>query len=115
MRIIKTKYGIASRVGDDIFISKDLMKYPNLYWAVLDHELEHSSGWTLHDLWMDLTNKHLKEVNKEYYRFVLTHPKSWTEFFPINIQKGIVTFNINLFLFYGVFLILGRLLWLLTM
>jgi len=111
MKIIKTKYGIASRVGDDIFINKELLKYPKLYWAILDHEMSHTSGWTLHDLKIDLTNKHLNGLKKDYYNFILTHPKSWTEFLPINLYKGNVSFNLTLIIFYSLFLIFGGLIW----
>lgn len=113
MRIIKTNYGIASRTGNTIFINKELDKYPNLKQAILTHELSHTSGWSWHDFKIDLTNKHLKEVDGDYYKFILTHPKSWTEFLPINIYKGNISFNLTLIIFYSIFLILGGLIWLL--
>lgn len=81
--IIQTKWGLASRVGNKIYISQDIDKYSVLYFKLLEHELEHSDGYKLHDVLMDLKGKHLRDVKKEYYKFLFTHPRTWVMFLPI--------------------------------
>jgi hypothetical protein len=87
IKIYKINYGIACRIGDNIYINKELENYPLLHDSILAHEFTHSSKFNKNDLLIDLNNKHLKGLKKEYYSFILTHPSSWTEFFPFGVYN----------------------------
>lgn len=77
------KYGIACRIGNKIYLNERLKSIPELHRAILSHEIRHTSGFTLTDLMMDINNKYLKRVKREYYKFILRNPSSWIEFLPI--------------------------------
>lgn len=84
---MKIKYSpnvIGCRIGDEIYLNPALKECPKLYTAILKHEKNHSSGLRLKDLKMDLNNNELKGVKKEYYTFLLKHPKSLLSFLPIS-------------------------------
>jgi hypothetical protein len=81
-------YGIACRIGNRIYINSKMKDYPELYEKVLQHELEHSSGYNKKDIYMDLDNKHLNGLKKQYYSFILKNPSSWVEFFPGWFYEG---------------------------
>jgi hypothetical protein len=87
-------FGIASRIGDTIYINENLKKHNlSLYQAILDHEKEHSSGFELKDITLDLRNSHLKGNKLKYYGFILKNPGTLIEFVPIYRYDG--TFVIN--------------------
>jgi hypothetical protein len=88
IKVNKINYGIACRIGDNIYLNRKLENYPLLYDTILSHEFSHSSGFNKNDLLIDLNNKHLKGYKKEYYSFILTHPSSWTEFLPFGVYKN---------------------------
>ena len=50
MNVKEINYGTGNRVGDTIYINKDLKKYPGLYEAVLAHEMKHTGGFKLKDI-----------------------------------------------------------------
>lgn len=81
-------YGIACRIGNRIYINKKLRKYPKLYKAIFNHELDHSSGYTKKDIVMDLHNNHISELKYQYYEFILSHPSSWVELLPGWFYEG---------------------------
>jgi hypothetical protein len=111
MLIKKTHYGIASRVGDTIYINEALEnKYPRLYQALITHEQNHSGSISLKDLFIDVGNVELKDLKKEYYSFILTHPSSWSEFLPFWIIEGKFQINITLLVFYIIVVFFGVLL-----
>jgi len=88
---MKTKYidwGIGNRVGNTIYLNKNLKQYPRLHKAILEHEKNHSDDWELKDLVMDLQIDELKGLKGKYYWFVLTHPKSWVNFLPVMKIEG---------------------------
>jgi len=82
LKIKYVNYGIACRVGNNIYINNKLRGDKHLHDAILKHEKAHSSGFIWNDLVMDFNVKELKYLKKEYYRFILNNPSSWTEFFP---------------------------------
>jgi len=108
-------YGIASRIGDCIYVHTDLIKYPKLYNAILNHELEHTSGYCLKDLALDFRNKGLSGHKKDYWKFMFTTPSAWLQLSPLLMYDKKTTFDITLFLFYGLAMLsiglLGLLLW----
>jgi hypothetical protein len=96
-------------------MNKDLIKYDiPLYFAIFNHELQHSSGFSFKDIKLDLKNEDLKGMKKKYYKFILKHPKSWIEFLPFWIYEGNLIINPLILCFYGIILIvLGGLFFLL--
>lgn len=81
------KHGIACRINDRIYLHRDLKHYPALQRAIIKHEKEHTDGFTKKDIIMDFKGLYLKDVKKDYYRFIFTHPSSWTMFLPIAIYE----------------------------
>ena len=75
-------YGIGCRIGNQIFLNKTLKNYPDLHDAILKHEQQHTSGFSLKDIALDLRNSHLKDKKMEYYAFIIENPSSWVEFLP---------------------------------
>ena len=83
MKIKYINHGIACRINDTIYLHKKLKKYPKLLKAILEHEQEHSFGYGWTDINLDLNGKHLQNVKKEYYKFILTTPSSLSYVLPI--------------------------------
>jgi len=88
LNIVKINYAIAFRIGNIIYLNKNLDKYPELKKAIIKHELEHTKGFGLRDIITDLKGKHLNKVKKEYYKFLFTEKKAWYQFIPILKVKG---------------------------
>ena len=93
MKIRYTDWGIACRIDKTIYINRELLWHPKLYKKILEHEQNHTNVFTIADIALDLRNKELKNVKKEYWNFILTHPKSWTEFLPFGIYNKKIVFN----------------------
>jgi len=98
MRIVKTNTGIASRVEDTIYMNKMLDRYPKLKRAILEHENNHTDGFTMKDVLLDIRMDELKGLKSEYYKFILQNPSSWIEFLPIKKYGDVVLFNLPVFL-----------------
>lgn len=81
-------WGIACRIGNTIYLNKNLLDYPILCKAILKHEYAHSPKINLNDFVIDLKGKHLNSVKKQYYKFILKNPKALLQFIPIGIYKG---------------------------
>ena len=103
--------GIACRIGDKIYLNNRLKAYPELHRAILMHENEHSSGFVWRDLILDINNKHLKDVKKDYYLFILKNPSSWTEFLPVWKYNGKWVFNPIIAFVYFFSVVWSRFLW----
>ncbi len=112
MRIKQINYGTGNRVGDTIYINKDLKKYPGLYEAVLNHEKKHTGSFELHDLSLDLINEDIKNVRGSWTRFILTHPRSWINFFPIMKLEEDWTFDLSILFVWILMIIIFSLGWL---
>ena len=96
---MKIKYSpniIGCRIGDEIFLNPALEKGSKLYTALLLHEHKHSSGFTLKDLRQDFNNRELKRVKKEYYLFLIKHPRALLMFLPISKVGKYWGFDISL-------------------
>jgi len=103
----ETKWGIASRIGNTIFVNKNLkMQDPLLFSAIIEHELSHSSGYSWKDIKLDLKNKHLRNLKKRYYKFILKNPKALVEFLPFWVYEHEVALNPLMLGVYGVFLMI---------
>lgn len=115
IKITEIDYGIACRVGNEIFINKELSKHPILYSAIVNHELEHSPGFNFNDIKLDINNKHLKGLKLQYYWFILSNPKAFVEFLPCWRYNNRLVWNPLILGLYGLFLALfGGMLWLLS-
>ena len=107
-----TKYGIASRVGDKVYLNKDLLDYPILCKALLKHEQAHTSKFAVRDIVLDLKGTHISPVKKQYYKFLFTHPKSWTQFIPVWIyNKKIVVDPIMTFVWFLMLIMIKLAVW----
>ena len=93
LKYVELSHGIASRCGDTIYYHKELPKYKKLYKQIIKHEKAHTNDFEWQDIMIDFRGKYLKGHKLEYYKFILTHPSSWTEFLPINRLNNQFTYN----------------------
>ena len=100
VEIKEVNHGIASRCGDIIRINKKLNEYPNLRQAIIDHEMSHSSNYNFDDLSMEFSIPQLRGYKLEYYKFILTHPSSWTEYLPIIIEDKKLKLSPSILIFW---------------
>jgi len=96
MKIKYIDYGIGNRIGSTIYLNKQLKSIPGLCEAIKRHEYNHCDGWNFGDFMMDLSLKELKNVRKEYYRFIITHPKTWVNYLPFMKIEGKWCFDLSL-------------------
>ena len=107
MKVKETEWGIACRIENTIYINKNLEKQDfMLYLAILNHELQHSSGYSWKDIKLDLRNEHLNGLKGKYYKFILKNPKSLVEFLPFWVYEKHFAINPSMLAIYGIFLIL---------
>lgn len=111
MRVKYINYGVGFRVGNTIYLNSALKQHPELHSAILRHEKNHTRGYSWSDIKMDIFNKELREVKREYYKFILTHPKALLNFLPVLKVGNHWAFDITLIIFYLVILISGGLIW----
>ena len=91
MIIKETDKGIGFRIGNTIYLNKNLDSHPRLKQAILSHELAHTSRFTLKDLKIDLKGAYLNTVKLDYYKFLIKYPKSLMQFLPaIKIDNNLV-------------------------
>ena len=82
-QVIRTKWGVACRIGDKVYINSSIKKNSKLYGKLLSHELKHTSGYTAKDILLDLKGEELDDVKKDYYKFIFKNPRSWVMFLPV--------------------------------
>ena len=111
MKVIEINYGTGNRVGEVIYINKDLKKYPGLYEAVLEHEKKHTGTFKWSDVVLDLFNEDIRLKKKDWLRFLRNHPKSWINFFPLIRLGGVWTFDLSIFLVWTIMILLFILGW----
>ena len=106
--VVKVDYvwwGIASRVNDTIILNKHLKtddRFKKYAEEVLEHELRHSSGYTLNDVKMDM-------LEGDFFKniwFCLNHPAGFLQFIPVSFYKKNILIDFNLILNYVLGLIL---------
>lgn len=98
-------YGIASRIGNTIYLNKDLKKNKKLHRNLLIHEKKHTNSYLWKDLNMDLNNKELKGLRMDYYKFLFSNPKAWIQYMPIWTYDKKTTWDITLIIFYLILII----------
>lgn len=97
--MIKLKYSkntVGCNVGGDIYVHPDLYNYPKLYKAILMHEAKHSNGFKLSDVAVDFFNEDLRGHKKEFYKFILKHPRVLLGWLPVTKIGKQWTFDIEM-------------------
>ena len=93
-KIVYVKNGLANFYPDRIEVSIDLKKNRKLLEYVLEHEQGHKEGF---DLIHDFSFKGIKLIP-----FMLTHPRTWIDFSPIQFKKGELIYDLNMIIQYGI-------------
>lgn len=88
MKVKHSNSTVACRIGDTIYLHPDLIKFPELYKAILRHEKQHTDTFSWKDIKLDLENTDLKPHKKIFYKFILKHPKTILGFMPITKIDG---------------------------
>lgn len=104
LKIIEVDGGIANNFGTHIEVNKNLKKYPKLYKAILDHEVEHTDKFfSKKDFKMDLiSSSNIK--NMDLLWFIKNHPKAITQFMPLWYSKrNGIYYDINMIIAYIAF------------
>jgi len=76
--------GIGYRMDNTVILNRNLLKYPEYAKKVINHELDHTSGYTMKDVNMDLWHSDLGDN----LLFCFRHPKGFLAFWPISNFKG---------------------------
>lgn len=110
--IIAVSHGVANRFSDCIEINKHLIKYPKLYYPILRHELEHSNSlFSWEDFKHDVNSE--RKINQiQMLKFMLKHPKSFTQILPIYYtrKRGFII-DINMSIVYSTMFLIGFLIY----
>lgn len=104
LKIIEVDNGIANNFGTYIEINKNLKKYPELYKAILDHEVEHTDKiFSAKDFKLDLLSA--SNINNiDLLWFIKNHPKALTQFMPLWYSKrNGFYYDINMIIAYSIF------------
>lgn len=107
MEVHKTNFGIASRVGNIIYINKRLDRNSILKEAIIKHELNHTNGFSKKDFLNDLGIEELRGLKKEYYKFIINNPTTWIEYLPIIYRNKKILINLNLSLIWLLLIVTG--------
>lgn len=92
-QVFYTKYGIANRFEDGIYLHEGLKnpKYEALRVWLVRHELAHTNtGTTRQDFAHDFADTFFKpkEISKQYFSFYFTHRWAWLQSSPVWLHKG---------------------------
>ncbi len=88
MQVKEINHGVACRIGNTIYLNKNLVRYPKLREAIMKHEEAHTNSFNLKDIKLDLGGIYLKRVKKQYYQFILENPRAMSHFSPIWMYEG---------------------------
>lgn len=111
IEITEIPWGIGCRIGNTIYLNEHLKEEPKLYDAILNHEKEHTSGFSIKDIKMDLRNHHLKGLKTDYFRWIMSNPRSLTEFLPFGVYNHKFIINPLTLAFYGAFMTILGTIW----
>ena len=87
---------IGCNVSGKIFVHPDLHRYPELYNAIIKHEKKHSNGINGRDVSIDMFNDDIKGYKKEFYKFMLLHPRTLLGYLPVNRIGKYWTFDVEM-------------------
>jgi hypothetical protein len=104
MKITYVDWNLGNNFGDEIELNKNLLKpeYKFIHDNILKHELSHTDkAFTIQDLRLDLSQSKISSL--EVLKFMVKHPKSFTQLLPLyySPKHGFV-YDINLLLIYSV-------------
>ena len=111
MKIKYINYGTGNRVGNIIYLNKDLKKYPKLHDAILKHEIKHTGMFSMFDFNLDLTNKDLAKVKNEWWSFIIKYPRAWVNFLPVLKLGSSWCFDVSIIIVWGIIIFLILLGW----
>lgn len=100
MKLFYSRNTVGCKIGNKIYIHPELYLFPNLYKAIIEHEKNHSVSYKLQDVKMDLVNEELKGHKKEFYKFIITHPRTMLGFLPIAKIGGKWVFDFTMLLLF---------------
>ena len=101
----KVKYidhSIGYRIGNIIYINKNLLKYPDFATKVIKHELEHTGKFSKHDFFIDFRDSNLWDNLK----FIIRHPKALRQLIPFGKAEGVWYYDLTYIIQYIILLIL---------
>lgn len=104
-----TNYGIGYYCSDGtIELNQNLKKYPEVHQMVLEHELGHARINNKHiDFMHDLKDSVNFKKNWMLLKFTLKHPSALLSFTPVFFEKGGVSFNWFMCLFWGFIILIA--------
>ena len=103
--------GIAFRLGDTIYLHKNLKNYPELRKVLLNHELLHTNGYAFNDFKLDSFGTDLSSVKKDYYKFMFTNKGAWKQLLPFLFIDGKIQIDYTLTILYFIGIILFIIVW----
>lgn len=100
-------HGIASRIGNNLYINKNMFHCTGFFNDVIDHELRHSGNYTKTDLAMDMFEGSLVTS----LAFCLRFPKGFSHFIPVGKNAKGWFVDINQMIVYSMMIFLGLVFW----
>lgn len=102
LKIKYVEYGLGNHFKTHIELNKELKKNELLHNYVLAHEMGHSDQFDLaHEFKIEW------KIMPSLILFVISHPKTWIDFLPIQYRKGKIIYDLNLIILYIFLLILS--------
>lgn len=96
--------GLGHRIGNKIYLHKDLLDHPKLHGKILDHELRHLRG----ERDVDIN----EPFDMDLFRFIIKRPSTWVHFLPIWIQgRKIIYSKVMMILWILMILWIGLIIW----
>ena len=111
IRVKYIDYGTGNRIGNTIYLNRNLKKYPQLHNAILNHEKKHANRFNCKDILIDLQNVDLKGKKSEFYWFIFKHPKALFNFLPLMKIENKWYVDVSLTLFWLFFIFVFVLIW----
>ena len=108
VNLIFTNKGIGYRIGNDVVLNENLLKYESFCKDVLDHELRHSKNYTKTDFLMDMFEGSLIQT----LNFCIRNPRGFLQFIPIGKHKDTWFIDLNQIIIYLIYAaVIGGVLW----
>ncbi len=111
MEIKYINFGTGNMADGVIYLNKNLKKYPRLHDAILKHERKHSGRFKVKDIMLDFRNEEIRSMNKEYYSFLLRHPKALVNFLPALKINGVWYYDLSLVFIWMFGIVMGIMIW----
>jgi len=99
VKVKEVWWGIANRTDNLILINKHLIhdpKFKEYADEVIEHELRHSSSYTLKDVKMDM-------IEGDFFKnlwFCLNHPSGFLQYVPISFHEKKILVDVTLIINY---------------